>query len=101
MKHKTGTFQEFKDYTVALFSQDRAKWKGTTRYFALGRPGDDGGFKVATLPPGDYYAIALDAIDASGWLEPTVLEGWTRVAATFTLTPGDTRALTLRLFTSQ
>jgi len=90
-----------KDYTVALFSQDRAKWKGTTRYFALGRPGADGGFKVATLPPGDYYAIALDAIDVSGWQEPTVLEGWSRVAATFTLTPGDTRALTLRLFTSQ
>ena len=90
-----------KEYTVALFSQDRAKWKGTNRYFALGRPGADGGFKVATLPPGDYYAIALDAIDVLGWQEPDVLEGWSRVAATFTLTPGDTRALTLRLFTSQ
>ena len=89
-----------KDYMVALFSQDRAKWKGTNRYFALGRPGADGGFKVATLPPGDYYAIALDAIDVSGWQDPDVLEGWSRVAATFTLTPGDTRALTLRLFTS-
>ncbi len=90
-----------KEYMVALFSQDRAKWKGTNRYFALGRPGADGGFKVATLPPGDYYAIALDTIDVQGWQDPDMLEAWSRVAATFTLTPGDTRALTLRLFTSQ
>ena len=90
-----------KDYTVALFSQDRARWKvATNRYFALGRPGADGGFKVATLPPGDYYAVALDALDASDWQDPDVLEGLSRVATTFTLTPGDTRALTLRLFTS-
>jgi hypothetical protein len=91
-----------KDYTVALFSQDRARWKvSTNRYLALGRPGADGGFKVATLPPGDYYAVALDAIDVSGWQDPDLLEGWSRVATAFTLTPGDSRALTLRLFTSQ
>jgi hypothetical protein len=91
-----------KEYTVALFSQDRARWKvSTNRYLALGRPGADGGFKVATLPPGDYYAVALDAIDVSGWQDPDLLEGWSRVATAFTLTPGDSRALTLRLFTSQ
>jgi Carboxypeptidase regulatory-like domain len=91
-----------KDYTVALFSQDRARWKvATNRYFALGRPGADGGFKVATLPPGDYYAAAVDAIDVSGWQDPDLLEAWSRVATAFTLTPGDSRALTLRLFASQ
>jgi protocatechuate 3,4-dioxygenase beta subunit len=90
-----------KDYTVAVFSQDRARWKvATNRYLALGRPGADGGFKVATLPPGDYYAVAFDAIDVSGWQDPDLLEGWSRVATSFTLTPGDSRALTLRLFTS-
>jgi hypothetical protein len=90
-----------KDYTVALFSQDRARWKlATNRYLALGRPGADGGFKVATLPPGDYYAVAFDAIDVSSWQDPDLLEGWSRVATAFTLTPGDSRALTLRLFMS-
>ena len=90
-----------KDYTVALFSQDRARWKlATNRYLALGRPGPDGGFKVATLPPGDYYAVAFDAIDVSSWQDPDLLEGWSRVATAFTLTPGDSRALTLRLFMS-
>jgi protocatechuate 3,4-dioxygenase beta subunit len=91
-----------KDYTVAVFSQDRARWKvATNRYFGLGRPGADGGFKVATLPPGDYYAVALDTIDVSAWQDPELLEGWSRVATAFSLTPGDSRALTLRLFTSQ
>jgi len=90
-----------KEYTVALFSQDRARWKlATNRYLALGRPGADGGFKVATLPPGDYYAVAFDAIDVSSWQDPDLLEGWSRVATPFTLTPGDSRALTLRLFMS-
>ncbi len=90
-----------RDYTVALFSQDRARWKvATNRYFALGRPDADGGFKVVTLPPGDYYAVALDSIDVAGWQDPDLLEGWSRVATAFTLTPGDSRALTLRLFTS-
>ena len=32
--------------------------------------------------------------------DPDLLEGWSRVATAFTLTPGDSRALTLRLFTS-
>jgi protocatechuate 3,4-dioxygenase beta subunit len=90
-----------KDYTVAMFSQDRARWKAPmNRYFALGRPGPDDGFKIATLPPGDYYAVAVDRIESSEWEDPETLEGLSRVATAFTLTPGDARTLTLRLFTS-
>jgi protocatechuate 3,4-dioxygenase beta subunit len=91
-----------RDYTVALFPQDRTRWRmATNRYFALGRPDADGGFKVASLPPGDYYAIALESIDLSAWQDPDMLEAWSRVASAFTLTAGDTRTLTLRLFTAQ
>jgi hypothetical protein len=87
-----------KDYAVALFAQDRARWLAPmNRYFAVGRPGDDGGFKVATLPPGEYYAIALERIDATDWQDPETLEQLSRLASTFVLTPGDTRTLDLRL----
>jgi hypothetical protein len=87
-----------KDYVIALFSQDHARWKvPMNRYFALARPGDDGGFKVATLPAGEYYAIALDRIAPEDWQDPETLEGLARLATAFALTPGDTRTLNLRL----
>ncbi len=89
-----------KDYMVALFSQDRPRWTvPMNRYFALARPGDDGGFKVATLPAGEYYAIALDRIAPEDWQDPETLEALTRLATAFALTPGDTRTLSLRLST--
>jgi hypothetical protein len=89
-----------KDYMVALFSQDRTRWKvPMNRYVALTRPGDDGGFKVATLPAGEYYAVALDRIAPEDWQDPESLEALTRLATAFALTPGDTRTLNLRLST--
>ena len=72
-----------KDYAVVLFAQDRGRWVAPfNRYFAIGRPGDDGRFKIGTLPPGNYYAIALDRIDAAQSQDPEFLEGLTRQAST-------------------
>jgi protocatechuate 3,4-dioxygenase beta subunit len=91
-----------KDYAVVLFAQDRARWSAPfNRYFATGRAGDDGRFKVGTLPPGNYYAIALDRIDPAQSQDPEFLEGLTRQASTFSLTQGETRTLDLKLFTVQ
>jgi Carboxypeptidase regulatory-like domain len=87
-----------KDYMVLVFSQDRARWlSATNRYTAISRPSEDGTFKVTTLPPGEYYAIALDGIDLTDWQDPETLEGLSRLATPFALTAGDTRKLDLRL----
>ncbi len=87
-----------KDYAVAVFPSDRSRWgAATARYFAIGRPGDDGQFKVSTLPPGEYYAVALDTVSPTEWQDPETLERLSRQASTFVLTPGDTRTLDLRL----
>jgi hypothetical protein len=69
------------------------------RYVAVGRPGNDGTFRISTLPPGDYYAIALDGIDGSEALDPESLEGMARLATTVSLAAGDTRTLDLKLVT--
>jgi hypothetical protein len=91
-----------KDYAVVLFAQDRARWLAPfNRYFAIGRPGADGRFKIGTLPPGSYYAIALDRIDGAQSQDPEFLEGLMRQASPFSLTPGETRTLDLKLFTVQ
>jgi len=91
-----------KDYIVVVFTQDRTRWLAPfNRYMAIGRPGDDSRFKVTNLPPGRYYAIALDGADASQWLDPDFLESLSQQAATLSLGPGDTATLDLRLFTLQ
>jgi hypothetical protein len=89
-------------YVVVLFAQDRSRWVSVfNRYAATARPGNDGRFKVTTLPPGDYYAIALDRSDAVEAQDPEFLDGLTRLASTVSLTPGDSRTLELKLFTVQ
>jgi hypothetical protein len=89
-----------KDYVVVLFAQDRLRWSAVgDRYFATGRPGDDGRFNVATLPPGDYYAIALDRADPTECEAPEFLENLIRQASVFSLAEGETKTLALRLFT--
>ena len=91
-----------KDYVVIVFAQDRARWLAPfNRYFSLGRPGDDGRFKVGTLPPGEYYAIALDRADPTQSQDPEVLDGLSRQASAFSLGEGENRTLDLRLFTVQ
>jgi hypothetical protein len=87
-----------KDYTVLLFSQNRSRWtEPTSRYLALARPRDDGSFRVATLPPGEYFAVALIRMDINDWQDPETLEALSRSATTFVLGPGDTRTLDLKL----
>ena len=52
-----------KEYSAIAFAQDREKWKMSGRYQGMGRPDQDGRFKINALPPGDYYIVALDKID--------------------------------------
>jgi hypothetical protein len=71
-----------KDYIVLMFAQDRARWAAPfNRYLFRTQAGDDGVFKVSTLPAGDYYNLV-------------------RQASTVTLGPGETRTLDLKLFTT-
>jgi hypothetical protein len=87
-----------RNYLAALFPQDRAHWgEAMGRHLAIGRPRDDGSFSVASLPPGEYLAIAVAQLDLNDWQDPSVLEGLSRLATPFVLTPGDTRTLELRL----
>ena len=91
-----------KAYVVIVFARDRARWSAPFgRYFATGRPGDDGRFKIGTLPPGDYYAIALDRADPAQSQDPEFLEGLGRQALPFSVAQGEARTLDLRLFTVQ
>jgi hypothetical protein len=86
-----------KDYSVIFFSQDRDQWAGNTRYRALGRPDQDGRFKIRTLPPGRYYAIAVDYLEPSEIGDPETLERLATRATMFTLSEGETKVVDLKV----
>jgi len=86
-----------KDYSVIFFSQDRDLWAGNSRYMATSRPDQDGRFKVRSLPPGSYYAVALDYVEPGDSSDPDFLERVRSKAITFSLNEGEAKTLDLRL----
>jgi hypothetical protein len=89
--------QAVKDFTVLLFPVDRDRWSGMTRYIATARPDQDGRFKVRSLPPGDYYAVALEAMDSNERGNPEFLEAQIANAMRFSLRDAEVKTLDLKL----
>jgi len=87
------------DYTVVFFAQDREKWQPPNRFFRVGRPDQDGRFKLSGLPAGEYYAIASDSLDPNETSDPEVLDRISGRATSFSLNDGENKVLDLRLTT--
>jgi hypothetical protein len=86
------------DYTVVIFAEDPQKWTvPMNRYVTGTRPNQDGRFQVKHLPPGSYYAVALEYIPQGEWNDPEVLERLKGKATRFTLEEGKIETLDLRL----
>jgi hypothetical protein len=90
--------QPTKDCTVVVFPDDQQKWTlPLNRWTASARPDQDGQFKVANLPPGRYFAIAVDYVATGEWNDPEWLERARTRATAFTLDEGATKTLELKL----
>jgi hypothetical protein len=85
------------NYTVVLFPRDRERRTGNSRYVAVGRPDQEGRFKVRSLPAGEYYAVALEYVETGAWTDPDFLESVERDAVGFSLNKNETRTLDLKL----
>jgi len=86
-----------KDYTTIVFAQDKEKWTANTRYQSVGRPDQDGRFKISGLPPGEYLIIAVDRLEPGQSSDPEFLDSVRSRAATLSLNEGDTRTIDLKL----
>jgi hypothetical protein len=85
--------------TVVLYPMNTQAWEGpgyTPRRFrtSLGQP--DGSFNLTSIPPGDYYVVAIPEVDAAGWNDPDSLLGLMRDATRVTVQEGEQRTLDLR-----
>ena len=86
------------EYFAIVFSQQREKWGGVAgRYLRTGRPDRDGRYTVSGLPAGDYFAIAVDAIDPAEAASAEFLERASSRAARFSLGDAETKSLDLKL----
>ena len=87
-----------KDYTVVVFSDDPERWNlPMTRWVSGARPDQDGRFRIRNMPPGSYYAAAVDYVEQGSWGDPELLERLKTRARRFTLAEGATETLDLRL----
>lgn len=87
------------DYTAIFFAQDREKWTFPSRHQAMSRPDQEGRFKVRSLPPGTYYAVALDSVDPGEFGDPDFFDRVKDKATAFSIGEGETKVLDLRLQT--
>ena len=90
--------QPLKDFTVVVFAEDATKWAlPLTRWTASSRPDQDGRFKFSNLPPGAYYAIAVEYVAQGEWSDPEWLARAAKKATRFTLDEGTAKTLDLKL----
>ena len=86
-----------KDYTVVIFSDDPQHWAlPMSRWVTGARPDQDGRFQVRNLPPGSYYAAAVDYVEMGAWSDPELLERLRTGASRFTLADGESETLNLK-----
>jgi hypothetical protein len=86
-----------KDYWAIAFSQDRANWTGMSRYQGIGRPDQDGRFKIVNVPPGPYLIVAIDRVEQGEWSDPDFLDSVRSMATAISLNEGETKTVDLRV----
>jgi hypothetical protein len=87
-----------KDYTLVIFSDDPQRWTlPNSRYIAGRRPDQNGRFEVKSLPPGSYYAAAVDYLPDGEWNDPEVLERLKANAKKFSIDEGESKTLELKI----
>jgi protocatechuate 3,4-dioxygenase beta subunit len=90
------------DFRVVVFSTTRERWYAGSQFVRIvGGPDVDDGFTVTSLPPGDYFAAAVDGIEgdmnAGDWQNPEVLAALSTRAQRVTVGERQRAAADLRL----
>ena len=86
-----------KDYAVVMFARDRQKWESHSRSVRTARSDQDGRFKIAGLPSGEYFAYAMDSIEPGQERDLEFLDRIQTLATRFALGEGETQVLNLKL----
>jgi uncharacterized GH25 family protein len=84
-------------FVALAFSTTRDRWFTGSQYVRQGSGGANGSFDLVGLPPGDYFVIALERLDATDWQTADVLESLAQSATRVTVAEGQLVSTELRL----
>ena len=84
------------DYTIVLFSTNRAHWTALSRRIMNVRTANDGSFTFRNTPPGEYYLAAVDDVEPGEWYDPSFLQRATSNAITVTIAEGEKKVRNLK-----
>lgn len=82
---------------VVVFPEDPTKWTAQSRHLATVRPDQNGQFRLETLPPADYLAIAVEYLEDGDSGGPEFLNRVRDMATRFTLGEAESKSLSLKL----
>jgi protocatechuate 3,4-dioxygenase beta subunit len=85
--------------TVLVFARDPEKWFEQSRWVRAARPDQQGQYRFDGLPPGDYYAVALDYVEQGQWFDPDYLASLREYVQPFTLGEAETKSIAPKLVT--
>jgi len=78
------------ELTILVFPVDRALWsRDLRRRPPPTRPGTDGRYHLAGMPPGEYYMVALSEVEQEELYDPAFLESLIPAALKFSLAEGE------------
>ena len=82
---------------VVLFPADEARWLGMSDNVRHARTDQTGLFRLATVPPGDYLAVALETMQPWQATDPEFLATLKKAASPVTVREGQPPQLTLKI----
>jgi protocatechuate 3,4-dioxygenase beta subunit len=85
--------------TVLIFPMDPHTWTGyglAGRRVRSVRTSRSGDYNVHSIPPGDYYVVAIPEERAADWQDPAFLASLTSIATRVTIGDGDQKLVGLR-----
>jgi hypothetical protein len=84
---------------VVVFPTSAEAWKNygmTPRRLKSGATIAKGEFAISSLPPGDYFAVAIPEDQSDDWRDPKTLDALSRVATTITIVEGEHKTIALQ-----
>jgi hypothetical protein len=85
------------DYTVVIFPETPRPAAVNARYVRVARPDQQGRFETKGLPPGDYFAVAVESLEQGGQWDPAFRKQVEPSAKRFRLTEGLSSTIELTL----
>lgn len=82
---------------IAVFPQDQALWRPLARRITSARADTDGRWVIESLPPGEYFVVALTDVMPSELSDSAFLEQLVPSALRVTLAPGEQKTQDLRI----